>query len=162
MHAQEKDARPDIGKSSGSIVRRVMVCSALLLIVCAAGGYFLQGWIFVQSLLIGGLLVNGSFWLMQRDMCRLVQRAGELESGASINSEKARFFLRTFARLVVVGLLLFVLTSRIPIDAVGLIVGCVTVTVSVVIVGLSAGSVDPPDKKARRNRLWNIRYSSSR
>ncbi|MCL2789758.1 MAG: ATP synthase subunit I [Desulfobulbus sp.] len=146
MHEQEHDARQGIGDGNSSIVRSVTVCGVLLVAALAAGGYFLQGRVFAQSLLIGGLLVNGSFWLMQKDTRRLLRRAGEIGEGVGIGIEKTRFLLRSFARLVVVGLLLFVLASRMPIDVIGLIVGFATVMVSVVIIGLGAGSRWSPKK----------------
>lgn len=129
-----------------SIVSRVMIGSMALLLALTVGGGLLQGWVFARSLLIGGLLVNGSFWLMQRDIRRLLRRVGEIGSDAGVNVEKTRFLLRSFVRLVVVGLLLFVLATRMPIDAIGLAVGFATVMVSVVIIGLGAGKRWLPGK----------------
>ncbi|MDR2551497.1 MAG: ATP synthase subunit I [Desulfobulbus sp.] len=147
MHELGKGSSPNLDQISDSmIVRKVTVGSMVLLAALVAGGYMLQGWIFARSLLIGGLLVNGSFWLMQKDTRRLLRRIGEIGGEAVIASEKTRFFLRSFGRLIVVGLLLFALASRISIDAVGLVVGFATVMVSVVIIGLSAGRRWSPDK----------------
>ena len=141
---ESDNARHGRGWANVEVVRRVTVCSALLVGVMAAGGYVLQGWVFARSLLIGGLLVNVSFWLLQKDSHRLLHRVGSGDSGAEM--EKTRFFLRFFARLVVLGLLLFVLASRISIDVIGLTLGLATVMVSVVIFGLSAGSRNLPSK----------------
>lgn len=146
MPEQEQDMRRDVDERGALVVRYVMVCSILLLSALAAGSCLLQEWIFARSLLIGGLLVNGSFWLMQKDTCRLLRRAGEIGGDAGIGIEKTRFLLRSFARLVVVGLLLFVLASRMSIDVIGLVAGFATVMVSVVIIGLSAGSRWSPYK----------------
>ncbi|MCL1980934.1 MAG: ATP synthase subunit I [Proteobacteria bacterium] len=128
------------------IVRKVTVASMVLLVVLVAGGYLLQGWVFARSMLVGGLLVNGSFWLMQKDTRRLLRRIGEVGGDGVLNIEKTRFLLRSFGRLVVVGLLLFVLASWMPIDPIGLVVGFATVMVSVVIIGLGAGRRWLPDK----------------
>jgi len=146
MDEQENGAGPDADQSNALLIRKVMAGSLALLAVLATGGYVLQGWVFAQSLLIGGLLVNGSFWLMQRDTRRLLGRIGETDGAAVINAEKTRFLLRTFGRLVVLGLLIVALAARMPIDAIGLVVGLATVMVSVVIVGLGAGRRWSPDK----------------
>ena len=146
MHEQENGAGPDADQDDALLVRMMTVGSMALLAALATGGYLLQGWVFAQSLLIGGLLVNGSFWLMQRDTRRLLRRIGETGGDTVINAEKTRFLLRTFGRLVVLGLLLVALASRMPIDAIGLVTGLATVMVSVVIIGLSAGRCWSPDK----------------
>jgi len=148
MNEQGGQATGDRGGhgSSASLVRWVTVCSVLLLGVLAAGGWFFQGWSFARSLLIGGLLVNGSFWLLQKDARRLLQRIGETEGDAGVNIEKTRFYLRSFARMIVLGLLLFVLASQVSINVIGLTLGFATVMVSVVIIGLSAGSRWMPSK----------------
>ncbi|MCL2458674.1 MAG: ATP synthase subunit I [Desulfobulbus sp.] len=146
MDEQENGAGPNADQKNALIVRQVTVGSMVLLAALVTGGYLLQGWIFARSLLIGGLLVNGSFWLMQKDTRRLLRRIGETGGDSVINIEKTRFLLRSFGRLVVVGLLLFALASRMPIDAIGLVVGFATVMVSVVVIGLSARGRWSPDK----------------
>jgi len=148
MNKQGKTSSRWSNGGDASMVRRVTVCSVLLLGVLAAAGWYLQGWLFARSLLIGGLLVNGSFWLLQKDGRRLMQRVSEGYggAGASVSMEKTRFFLRSLARLVVLGLLLFVLASHVMIDVIGLTLGFATVMVSVVIIGVSAGKHWTPSK----------------
>jgi hypothetical protein len=74
-----------------------------------------------------------------------MQRLSEAD-GSRDNIEKTRFFLRSFARLLVLGLLLFVLASQVTINVIGLTLGFATVMVSVVIIGLSAGRCSVPSK----------------
>lgn len=123
------------------ILTRIVVCSAILTLILVLGSWFVAGWPFAQSLLIGAVLVNGSFLLLKRDAQRLIHKVSLSQTVETvvIGSEKTRFFLRTFARLIVIGLFLFVIANHIPINVVGLIFGCVTVVVSIVIIGLSAG-----------------------
>lgn len=116
----------------------------VLVVGCGLGG----SWVFARSILIGGLLVNGSFWLLRRDAQRLLQRvsrSGE-ESRVIVGAEKTRFLVKSLARLVVLGLLLFVFASRVSIDVIGLTLGFGTVMVSVVIIGLGIGSRRMPGK----------------
>ncbi|NLX19924.1 MAG: ATP synthase subunit I [Desulfobulbus sp.] len=123
------------------LLTRITVCSAILTLLLVVGSWMIVDWSFAQSLLIGAILVNGSFLLLKRDARRLIHKVSLSQTVETvvIASEKTRFFLRTFARLIVVGLLLFVIANHISINVIGLILGCVTVVVSIVIIGLSAG-----------------------
>lgn len=145
MNERDRQAKMPAADSEARVVRRVMVCSLLLLGVLVAASCIVSGWPFARSVLIGGLLVNGSFWLLKRDAQRLMTRVGE-DEGARTNVEKTRFVLRSLARFVVLGLLLFVLASRVSINAVGLTLGLATIMVSVVIIGLSATTYSMPRK----------------
>ncbi len=148
MNKQCKTAGIDAAVSDSPIVRRVMVFSGLLLLLLTAGGWYWSGWLFARSILMGGLLVNGSLWLLKKDTQRLMQRTedAEGESKTTFGFEKTRFFLRCYARLAVLGLLLFVLASQVTIDVIGLIMGLTTVMFSVVIIGLSTGKCWLPSK----------------
>lgn len=145
MTERDRQAQAPAVASEAKVVRRVMLCSLLLLGTLVAVSCIASGWPFARSVLIGGLLVNGSFWLLKRDAQRLMTRVGE-DEGARTNVEKTRFVLRAFARFVVLGLLLFALASRVSINAVGLTLGLATVMVSVVIIGLSATAYSMPRK----------------
>jgi len=130
------------------VVRRVLICSGLLLLVLATAGWYLHSLAFACSVLIGGVLANGSFWLLKNDIQRIMQRVADAEGleNAAFTFEKTRFFLRFYARLVVLGLVLFVLASRVTINVIGLTLGLTTVMFSVVIIGLSTGKCWRPSK----------------
>jgi hypothetical protein len=135
-------------ESNVSAVWQVMVFSLFLLGALVVTSCYLYDWSFARSILIGGLLVNSSFWLLKKDAQRLIQKLGEAggDSRAGINFEKTRFLLRSFARLIALGLLLFALASQVAINVIGLTLGFATVMVSVVIIGLSAGKCLMPSK----------------
>ena len=134
-----------VADNEAIVVGRVTLFSGVLLVLLAAGGWWTFGWSFAQSVLIGGVLVNGSFWLLKKDAHRLIARVSEAD-GPAVNMEKTRFFLRSFARLVVLGLLLFVLASQVTIHVSGLTLGFATIMVSVVIIGVSTGKCWAPSK----------------
>jgi hypothetical protein len=143
MNDVEQKAKGD----DALVVRRVMVCSGILLLLLTVGSWWFFGRSLAQSILVGGLLVNGSFCLLKKDAQRLMQRVGEEDApSAMVNMEKTRFFLRSLARFVVLGLLLFVLASQVAINVVGLTLGFGTVMVSVVIIGLGTGKCCLPSK----------------
>jgi len=138
----------DRAVSEPLVVRRVLICSGLLMLVLAAGGWYLHSLAFACSVLSGGVLASGSFWLLKNDIQRVMQRVVEAEGleNTVFTFEKTRFFLRFYARLVVLGLLLFVLASRVTINVIGLTLGLTTVMFSVVIIGLSTGKCWRPSK----------------
>lgn len=148
MNKQCKAVGDDAVDVGVYLVRRVMIFSGLLTAVLAIGGWYIFGWCFSRSVLIGGILVNVSFWLLKTDIKQLMERVGNEEGsqGASFTLERTRFFLKFYARLVVLGLLLIVLASQAAIDVIGLTLGLTTVMFSVVIIGLSTGRCWMPSK----------------
>ena len=128
------------------LLHRVMLGGWLLLAVLALGGWWLVDSGFAQSVALGGLLVNASFWLLAKDAQRLLQRASQAEAGMMVQTEKTRFFLRALARWIVLGLLVFVAATKVPINVIGLTLGFATVMVSVVIIGIGAGKCWVPSK----------------
>ena len=146
MNKQYKVGNGNSAQPGSTLVRRVMIGSLVLLIVLVACSWCIYSWSFAQSVLLGGLLVNCSFWLLRMDAQRLMQRLGQTEGNVVSGFEKTRFFLRCYARLAVLGLLLFVLASQMTINVIGLVLGLTTVMFSVVIIGLSTGKCWLPSK----------------
>ena len=148
MNKQCKAAGGNAAGVDVHLLRRVMIFSGLLTAVSAVGGWYISGWCFAQSVLIGGTLVNGSFWLLKTDIQQLMLRVGNEDGpqGTAFTMERTRFFLKFYARLVVLGLLLVVLASQAAIDVIGLTLGLTTVMFSVVIIGLSTGKCWTPSK----------------
>ena len=130
------------------VIRRIKIFSLVLLLLMAGCTWFFYSWVFVRSVLIGGLLVNVSFWLLQRDIHRLLHKVSESEDQRTsvIRLQKTQFMMKFFARLVVLFLLFAVLASRMTIDMIGLTLGLTTVLCSVVIIGLSTGLCRMPSK----------------
>lgn len=146
MNKQCKAANGRAAEPEVPVVRYVMMFSGLLLIVLVAGGWYIYSWPFARSILIGGVLVNASFWLLKNDIHGLMQRVGDGHREATTGMERTRFLLKFYARLVVLGLLLFVMASKVTIDVIGLTLGLTTVMFSVVIIGLSTGKCWMPSK----------------
>jgi hypothetical protein len=148
MNKQCKAVGVDAADVEVHLVRRVLIFSGLLTVVLAVGGWYISGWCFSRSVLIGGMLVNASFWLLKTDIKQLMERVGNEEESqrTAFTLERTRFFLKFYARLVVLGLLLIVLASQAAIDVIGLTLGLTTVMFSVVIIGLSTGRCWTPSK----------------
>ena len=105
-------------------VYKVEIVTWLLLVAMTVAGWLFFSAVIGQSLFIGGLLVNVSFWLLKRDLIKLM--AGELVG------VKARFLLKYYARLSVLAVIFFLLIKYVPLNIPALLVGLSTVMVSIV------------------------------
>lgn len=90
------------------------------LVVAAWFGY--SGFV-ARSVLVGGLIANGSFFFLKRDLTRLL--------GGDLTAAKARFFMRYYVRLGFVVVLLFLLVYYRQVQVVGLLVGLSTVLLGI-------------------------------
>ncbi len=130
--------------SDDDLLRSISLFHLILVIVFTAGSWYIFNWQLAQSVLIGGVLASGSFLLLKRDVEQLVFRVAEAEEqgtgGKGLRRiEKVRFLMRFYARLIVLGLLLFVLANKVSINIIGLVIGLSTVMLSIVIVALGRG-----------------------
>ena len=123
------------------LLRMIQLFNLVIVAVFTAGSWYIVDWPLARSVLIGGAMASGSFFLLKRDIEQLIDRvasAGQQAKGIK-KLEKGRFFLKFYARLIVLGLLLFVLTTKVSINMIGLVLGLSTVMLSVVIVVLARG-----------------------
>lgn len=135
---RRKEQKVDPGKR---LVRSVTGCTWLLLAVMTTVGWMLIDKQFGVSVCIGGVLVNSSFLLLKKDLEQLLDKVSVAGSHAAAVSrtEKIRFFIKFYARLIVLGLLLILLVARLPINMIGLSLGLATVMLSVIGTVLSRG-----------------------
>ncbi|WP_319549430.1 ATP synthase subunit I [Desulfogranum marinum] len=129
--------------SDAALVRYITGFSWLLLVVFTVGSWFVYSDQFALSVLIGGVLVNVSFFLLKKDIGQLLHKVSEagMAADAVSRTEKIRFFIKFYARLVVLGLLLILLVAKLPINMIGLSLGLATVMLSVILVVLSRGKI---------------------
>lgn len=94
----------------------------VLAFFCATAGVFFTLHV-VQSVLVGGLLVNISFLLLHRDM------AGFFAGGMA--RPRIVFFVKYYARLAVLALLIYLVVRNMPINVPGFCLGLSTVVASI-------------------------------
>ena len=111
-------------------LRTVLLFSWILLAIMTVISWLLLDVMFVRSLLIGGLLANVSFWLLQRDLTRLLQ--------GDLTAVKGRFFIKYYARLAVITVILFLVIKFGAVHLIGLLVGLSTVFVSIAAVAINS------------------------
>ncbi len=141
MNEQIDTNKPD--DSGMAILRMVQQFNLIIIAVFTAGSWYIIDWNLAQSVLIGGALASISFFLLKRDAEQLIEQvaaAGQTAMTVRALGSSA-FMVKFYARLVVLGLLLYVLTTKIDINMIGLVIGLSTVILSVIIVVLTRGRI---------------------
>lgn len=102
---------------------RVEMGNWLLLGVLAVAGYLLFTPFFAKGVLVGGLLANLSFIFLKRDLVGIM--AGPLKIA------KLSFFVKYYARLTVLAVIIFFMVRLQLVGIFGLLVGLSTVVLSI-------------------------------
>ena len=100
----------------------------ILLIMTGTGWFLTEDHLVAGAIVIGGLIANISFWLLKKDLTRLLQ--GELAA------VKARFFIKYYARLAVITIILFLIVRYGAVHIMGLLAGLSTVFISIATVAV--------------------------
>ncbi len=129
-------------KPEERILQSIQRVSLILTVVFAGGGFYIWGSMFAQSVLIGSLLVNGSFWMLKRDAEQILGRVASSDPDAVRTvqkMERVRFVFKFYAKLIVLGLLLYAVSTRMQLNMIGVALGLSTVMLSVIGIVLSGG-----------------------
>jgi len=129
--------------SGAVLLKNVQQFNWFLLAVLIGASWYLFSWPLAQSVLIGGILANASFFMLRRDINQFLttfSQAG-MNWQAVKKLEKIKFFLKFYGRLGVLAVILYLLITRISIDVLGLVIGLSTIMFSVIVVVLSKGSM---------------------
>ena len=130
-------------EAGASLLKDVQWFNWLLMAILTAGAWYFFSLKIAQSILIGGLLANVSFFLLRQDIAKFMANFSQagMNWKAVKQLEKVKFFLKFYGRLIVLAVILFFLITRVSIDVIGLVVGLSTIMLSVIIVVLSKGSM---------------------
>jgi hypothetical protein len=109
-------------------LRQVQLFSWLVLGIMLVFGRLFFEPLLVRSLFAGGVVANLSFWLLKRDLTGLLR--GELAA------VKPRFFIKYYARLAVITVMLFLVIKYNAVQVIGLLVGLSTVFISIALVAI--------------------------
>ncbi len=129
-------------KSEGRVLKAIQQVSLLLTVVFIGAGYLLWGALFARSVLVGSMLVNGSFWMLKRDAEQVLGRVASSNPDmvrTVQRLERVRFVFKFYAKLVILGLLLYVISTKIQLNMMGVALGLSTVMLSVICVVVSGG-----------------------
>lgn len=104
-------------------LKKVQIFNWLLLVIMTGAGWLILSAYVAQSIFIGGIIANISFAFLKKDLVRVL--SGPLEA------TKIRFFMKYYARLAVVVVVLFFLVKYQRVHIIGLLLGLSTVLVSI-------------------------------
>ncbi len=124
------------------ILQGIQYFSLLMTVVFAVGGWYLRDLQFGLSVLLGAVLVNGSFWMLKRDSTKIIERVAEScsdETKSVQKMERIRFIFKFYAKLTVLGLVLYAVSTRMQLNMIGVVLGLSTVMLSVFLVVLGGG-----------------------
>ena len=130
-------------EAGASLLKDVQQFNWLLLAILTAGAWYFFSWKIGQSVLIGGVLANASFFMLRQDIASFMANFSQagMNWKAVKQLEKVKFFLKVYGRLIVLAVILYFLITRVSIDVIGLVVGLSTIMLSVIVVVLSKGSM---------------------
>jgi len=100
----------------------------ILLIMTGTAWFLTKDQLVAGSIVTGGLIANISFWLLKKDLTRLLQ--GELAA------VKARFFIKYYVRLAFITIILFLIVRYGTVHIMGLLTGLSTVFISIAAVAV--------------------------
>ncbi len=129
-------------KPENRILRSIQRVSLLLTVIFVGAGFFIWGTLFAQSVLVGSLLVNGSFWMLKRDAEQILGRVATSNPDmvrTVQRLERVRFVFKFYAKLIILGLLLYAVSTRMQLNMIGVALGLSTVMLSVIGVVVSGG-----------------------
>ena len=124
------------------ILRAIQYLSLLMSAVFTAGGWYLKDTQFALSVLLGAVLVNGSFLVLKWDSAKILERvaASNADEVKTVQKmERVRFVFKFYAKLIVLGLLLYAASTHMQLNMIGVALGLSTIMLSVFIVVLGGG-----------------------
>ncbi|XOF33632.1 MAG: ATP synthase subunit I [Candidatus Electrothrix sp. YB6] len=124
------------------LVRRVEQFNVFLVLLLSLGSWYFFGRQMAVSVLCGGILSGGSFFLLKRTVRQIVDKIAAAPEQQVQQGPTALFAVRFYGRLLVLVLLLAVLGMSVEINIIGLTVGLSTVAVSVIIVPLARSCME--------------------
>jgi len=113
-------------------LQKIQIYSLALLIIMAAVAWPFYDLLIVSSILVGGAIVNLSFWLLKKDLTKLLQ--------GDLTAVKARFFIKYYARLALIAIVLFLLIKNGSVNVIGLLIGLSSIFFSIATVAIGNAS----------------------
>lgn len=104
-------------------LKKVQIFNWLLLVIMTGVGWLGFSAFIAQSIFIGGAIANSSFAFLKKDLIKVL--SGPLEA------TRIRFFMKYYARLAVVVVILFFLVKYRKVHIIGLLFGLSTVLASI-------------------------------
>jgi len=122
-------------------LQRMQVVSWLVLSVMSVGSAVFMSLAFGLSVLVGGIISISSFFVSNMDIMKLVESVTSISSPedrkAKAQQEQKGYLLKFWLRIVIIGVVLFVLIKWQLVNIFGLILGLSTVVVAITLISIS-------------------------
>jgi hypothetical protein len=127
-------------------LRKVQVLSWVCLVVLCGGAWLFFSWAIAWSVAVGGLLSIVSFMLTHKDVAHFMKSldSPEEEEGEekaqkkALKVGKARYIIKFWLRLAIIGLVLLILIKSGKVNIFGLLVGLSTVVFTITLTTVGA------------------------
>ncbi len=117
-------------------IHRVDILNWIIAVFFSVLAWMYYPGMIAKSVLIGGLLANISYLYLKKDLKDFLQ--GKLLHSGKVKTAKIKFYLKYYARLTALALILFILVSRHIVHPLGLLMGLSVVVISI---GITMASV---------------------
>jgi hypothetical protein len=111
-----------------AVLKKLQILNWTLTVVLGAGAWVIASAGTGKAVFVGGIIASSSFGWLQRDLTRLFR--------GPLTMLKGRFFIKYYARLLSVAVLLFWLISYKQIHALGMLAGLSVVLLSIAVVAI--------------------------
>jgi len=118
------------------LIQRVDILNWVVAVFFTVLAWIYYPVLIAKSVLIGGLVANISFFYLKKDLKDFLQ--GKLLHSGKVQRAKLKFYLKYYARLIALALVLYILVSRQIVHPLGLLMGLSVVVISI---GITMASV---------------------
>ena len=122
-------------------LQKMQIVSWLVLSVMSVGSAVFMSLAFGLSVLVGGIISISSFFVSNMDIMKLVESVTSISSPedrkAKAQQEQKGYLLKFWLRIVIIGVVLFVLIKWQLVNIFGLILGLSTVVVAITLISIS-------------------------
>ena len=106
--------------------------SWFILLITASLSYFLLNHRITLGVILGGLIIIANFSFLHSTIRKAIPVDGK------INSKKSVIVIKSFLRLLILGILIYVLITRGLVNPIGLTIGLSTIVLSIVCFGVKS------------------------
>ncbi len=110
--------------------KEIRTLNWLVLLVLSIAGYFLMSSVFTLGIILGGLIIIANFNLLQNTI------VGAFGPAGMTRGRKKIILTKFYFRLVVAGIIIYILITRGWVDPLGLTIGLSTVVISIFCFGI--------------------------
>ncbi len=114
-----------------SLQKHLSLLNWIILLVLSTASSFLMSYSFSAGVFLGGLLAVTNFHVLQHTITKVFLPDGKMKKG------KFSIIVKSYLRLLALGVVIYILIVKSVVDPVGLAVGVSTVVLSIISLGIS-------------------------